>query len=91
MRETGTNIHPDYQLLYQTFREAIADWMMENKTRFVLPPREHWPEDVESINDAQTHYSTDAVEEIIPTWEEKYRRALNAEGESAGTPGDSDV
>lgn len=69
----------DPLLLYQTFREAVAEWMSEHRSRFVIPPREHWPDDVENREEAKEHYSEEAAAEMIAEWEERYYRAVDTE------------
>lgn len=58
--------------LYQTFQEAIAQWMDENSNRFVIPGMEYWPEGVDTHEEALEHYSEKAALDIVPEWEDRY-------------------
>lgn len=66
----------DPLLMYRTFQEAVAEWMEENRFRFMIPSREYWPEGVDSREASREHYSEEAATEIIENWEEKYNEAV---------------
>jgi hypothetical protein len=69
----------DPLFLYQTFQQAVAEWMAEHSGRFVIPGCEYWPDGVNSRKQAKEHYSEQAAAEIIAAWEDRYYRAATAE------------
>ena len=63
---------PDPLRLYRTFRQVVEDWMVMYQFRFVIPGWEHWPDGVESRQDAHAYYSEQATNQLISLWERRY-------------------
>lgn len=68
VEELGDRLREDESgsgITEEDLKVALAAWMHDNRFRFVIPEPEHWPEDVNSREEATGHYSRLAAEDIL--------------------------